>query len=43
MKDTKHIRRDFDSGVWAMPQVSDFGALGCDGGKNKFKHGHLAY
>ena len=29
MKDTKHIRRDFNSVAWVMPQGSDFGALGC--------------
>ena len=28
MKDTKHIRRDFHSVAWAMPQGSDLGALG---------------
>ena len=28
MKDTKHIRRDFNSVAWVMPQGSDFGALG---------------
>ena len=32
MKDTKHIRRDFDSVAWVMPQGWDFGALGCPGG-----------
>ena len=25
MKDTKHIRRDFHSAAWVMPQGSDFG------------------
>ena len=34
MKDTKHIRRDFNSVAWVMPQGSDFGALGCQGVKN---------
>ena len=33
MKDTKHIRRDFHSVAWVMPQGSDFGALGCPGGQ----------
>ena len=28
MKDTKHIRRDFDSVPWVMPQGWDFGAQG---------------
>ena len=28
MKDTKHIRRDFHSVAWVMPQGRDFGALG---------------
>ena len=27
MKDTDHIRRDFNSVAWVMPQGSDFGAL----------------
>ena len=27
MKDTKHIRRDFHSVAWVMPQGRDFGAL----------------
>ena len=44
MKDTKHIRRDFHSVAWVMPQGWDFGALGCPGGQNIFfKHGHVAY
>ena len=43
MKDTKHIRRDFNSVAWVMPKGSDFGALGCQGIKKKFKHGHVAY
>ena len=33
MKDTKHIRRDFNSLAWVMPQGWDFGALGCRGGQ----------
>ena len=28
MKDTKHIRRNFNSVMWVMPQGSDFGVLG---------------
>ena len=44
MKDKKHIRRDFYSVAWVMPQGLDFGVLGCPGGqKNFFKHGHVAY
>ena len=43
MKDTKHIRRDFHSVAWVMPQGSDLGALGVPGGQFFFKHGHVAY
>ena len=44
MKDTKHIRQDFNSVAWVMPQGSDFGALGVPRGSKKiFKHGHVAY
>ena len=45
MKDTKHIRQDFYSAVWVMPQGWDFGALGVPRGSNNFffKHGHVAY
>ena len=48
MKDTKHIRRDFYSVAWVMPQGWDFGALGEWGyprGKTIFffKHVHVAY
>ena len=41
MKDTKHIRRDFYSVVWVMPQ----GRWGCPCGQKYifFKHGHVAY
>ena len=41
----KHIRRDFYSVAWVMPQGSDFGALGVPRGSNIFffKHGHVAY
>ena len=35
MKDTKHIRRDFYSVAWVMPQGWDFGALGYPGGQIK--------
>ena len=44
VKDTKHIRRDFHSVPWVMPQGWDFGVLGCPGGQKKnFKHGHVVY
>ena len=36
MKDTKHIRRNFNSAAWVMPQGSDFGALGVPRGSKKF-------
>ena len=43
MKDTKHIRRDFHSLAWVVPQGWDFGALGCQGGQKFtfFKHGKI--
>ena len=45
MKDTKHIRWDFYSVAWVMPQGWDFGALGVPRESNNFlfKHGHVAY
>ena len=43
MKDKKHIRRDFNSVAWVIPQGSDFGALGCRGVNFFSKHGHVAY
>ena len=45
MKDTKHIRRDFHSVAWFMPQGSDLGALGVPRGVKIFffKHYHVAY
>ena len=44
MKDTIHIRRDFYSVAWVMPQGWDFGALGVPRGSNIFfKHGHVVY
>ena len=44
MKDTKHIRRDFHSLAWVMPQGWDFGVLGVPRGKFIFfKRGHVAY
>ena len=46
MKDTKHIRLDFHSVAWVMPQGSDLGTLGVPRGSKKnffFRHGHVAY
>ena len=45
MKDTKHIRRDFNSVAWIMPQGSDSVALGVPRGSDIifFKHGHVAH
>ena len=45
MKDTKHIRRDFYSVPWVMPNGWDFGGLGVPRGSKKFffKHGNVAY
>ena len=45
MKNTKHIRQDFYSVAWVMPQGWDFGALGFPRGSDNFffKHGHVAY
>ena len=45
MKDTEHIRQDFHSDTWVMPQGWDLVALGCPGGSKNyfFKHGHVAY
>ena len=39
MKDAKHIRRDFHSYPWVMPEGWDFGALGVPrGSKKKFSN-----
>ena len=45
MKDTKHIRQEFHSVTWVMPQGWDFKALGVPRGSTVvfFKHGHVAY
>ena len=45
MKDTKHIKQDFHSVPWVMPQGWNFGALGVPRGSKKtiFKHGHVVY
>ena len=44
-KDTKHIRRDFYSVTWVMPQGWGFGGTGVPRGSNNFffKHGRVAY
>ena len=36
MKDTKHVRRNFNSVAWFMPQGWDFGALGVPKGSKKY-------
>ena len=36
LKDTKHIRRDFNSVAWVMTQGWDFGGLGVPRGSKKF-------
>ena len=46
IKDTKHIRRDFYSVAWVMPQGWYLGALGVGAQGSKkifFKHAHVAY
>ena len=44
MKDTKHIRRDFYSVLWVMPQGWDFGGTGgAQGVIFFFKNGNVAY
>ena len=45
MKATKHIRQDFYSFAWVMPQGWDFGALGAPRWSKIifFKHGYVAY
>ena len=44
-EDTKHIRRDFHSVPWVMPQGWDFGVQGVPRGSIFFffKHGHVVY
>ena len=37
-KDTKHIRRDFNSVAWVMPQGWDLGALGVPRGQKKISN-----
>ena len=45
MNDTKHIRQDFHSVAWVIPQGWDFAALGVPRWLKFifFKHGHVAY
>ena len=42
---SNHIRRDFHSVPWVMPQGLDFGALRVPRGVKKiiYKHGQVAY
>ena len=41
IKDIKHIKQDFNSVAWVVPQGRDLGVLG---GQFFFsKHGHVAY
>ena len=42
MKDTKHIRWDFHSVAWVMPQGWEFGLLGVPRWSKK-KNGNVAY
>ena len=43
MKDTKHVRQDFHSVAWVMPQGWDSGVLVVPRGPFFFKHGHVAH
>ena len=45
MKDTTHIRWDFPSVAWVMPQGGTLGRWGCPDGQKIifFKHGHVAH
>ena len=43
IKYIKHIKRDFHSISWVMPQGWDFGALGYPMAPFFFEHGHVAY
>ena len=44
IKDIKHIKQEFYSIAWVMPQGWNFWALGCTGGQIFFfEHGHVAY
>ena len=44
MKDTKHIRQDFQSVAWVMSQAWELGCWGAQGVKKFFfKHGHVPY
>ena len=41
MKDIKHIRRDFHSVAWVMPQGLDFGGTGGLGGQIKLFYSEI--
>ena len=43
MNDKKHIRRDFHSVAWVMPQGGTLGRWGARVVILFFKHGHVAY
>ena len=45
IKDIKHIKQDFCSDAWVMPQGWDLGAAGVRRGPKSFfsEHGHVAY
>ena len=43
IKDIKHIKRDFCSDAWVMPQEWDLGAAGVRRGSSIFYNGHEAY
>ena len=44
MKYIKHIKRDFYSVTWVIPQGWDFVGLRLPrGSKKNFEHGHVAY
>ena len=41
IKEIRHIKLDFGSDAWAMPQGWDFGVPGFPGIKKNFEHGHV--
>ena len=43
MKDTKHIRRNFYSVAWVMPQGWDLGGMGVPRGSKKITNDRVAY
>ena len=42
MKDIQHIKRDFHSSSWVMPQGVGLWGAGLPGGINFSEHGHVA-